>query len=177
MERELCYNLWTTKRDAAVTIPVKQSDCYMLDTTVFNAVAKEELPLSAISGHRLFATHVQLDEINNTRCERMREQFRRTFEEIDPTSLPTESAVWGVSSWNQAKWTADESPFEAMLARLKALEGEKRDQSNQPRDILIAETAIRKGLILVSDDANLRTVTIEFGGSAINRGQFMAAGN
>jgi hypothetical protein len=33
-------------------------DGYMFDTTEFNAVAKRELPLSAISGQRLFATHV-----------------------------------------------------------------------------------------------------------------------
>jgi hypothetical protein len=35
---------------------VKQIDGYMLDTTEFNAVAKGELPLSAIAGRRLFAT-------------------------------------------------------------------------------------------------------------------------
>jgi hypothetical protein len=44
---------------------------------------------------------------------------------------------------------------------------------NQLCDILIAETAIRNQLILVSGDANLRTVTIEFGGRAIDREQFM----
>jgi hypothetical protein len=158
-----------------MTGSVTQSDGCMLDTTAFNEVVKGELPLSAISGQRLFATHVQLDEINNTRRERTREQLRRTFEEIAAETLPTESAVWDVSKWNQAKWPADDGLFEAMLARLKDLEGEKRDQSNQPRDILIAETAIRKGLILVSDDAKLRTVTIEFGGRAIDREQFMLA--
>ena len=51
-----------------MTIPdsVKQLDGYMFDTTEFNAVATRELRLSAISGQRLFATHVQLDEIDKT---------------------------------------------------------------------------------------------------------------
>jgi hypothetical protein len=59
-----------------------------------------------------------------------------------------------------------------MLASLEA-----RDKTSAKRrlnrlcDILIAETAIKNGLILVSGDANLRAVTIEFGGRAIERAQ------
>jgi hypothetical protein len=134
---------------------------------------RSPLPLSAISGQRLFATHVQLDEIDKTPCERTRAQLRVAFEEIAAENLPTESAVWDVSRWNQAKWPAGDSLFKAMLACLKALDkaGEKR-HLNQLRDILIAETAIRNGLILVSGDPKLRTVAIKCGGRAIDREQF-----
>jgi predicted nucleic acid-binding protein len=151
-------------------------DGYMFDTTEFNAVVDGELPLSAISGERLFATRVQLDEIDKTPCERRRAELHRTFAEVAAANLPTESAVWGVSKWIQAKWQAADSQFEAMLACLKALDqkGEKRHR-NQLCDILIAETAIRNGLILVSGDRILREVTRKFGGHAIDREEFMLA--
>ncbi len=36
------------------------------------------------------------------------------------------------------------------------------------RDIVIAETAIKLGAVLVSDDAKLRQVVVEFGGAALS---------
>jgi hypothetical protein len=151
---------------------------YMLDTNEFNAVAKGYLPRSAIAGRRLFATHVQRDEINNTPCERMRAQLHVTFEEIAAEKLPTESFVWGASRWGQAKWSGG-SFFEAMRMRLEALDNaadKKLRHPNQLCDILIAETAIRNELILVSRDENLRTVIVEFGGHAIDLEQFTRIG-
>jgi predicted nuclease of predicted toxin-antitoxin system len=158
---------------------VKQFDGYMLDTTEFNAVAERRLPLSAIAGRRLFATHVQLDEIKNTPCDQIRAHLHAAVEEISAERLPTESAVWDVSRWDQAKWSTKDSAFDEMRTRLEALDkaGKTRKKSpmNQARDILIAETAIRNKLTLVSGDSNLRRVTIEFGGHAIDREQFMRA--
>jgi hypothetical protein len=48
------------------------SDRYMLDTTEFNAVAKEDIALSTYAGLRVFATHVQLDELKNDPDEQRR---------------------------------------------------------------------------------------------------------
>jgi predicted nucleic acid-binding protein len=147
---------------------------YMLDTTEFNAVAKGELPLSAIAGRRLFVTHVQLDEINKTPCERMRAQLRAAFEDIAAENLPTESIVLGVSRLGQGKFPAADSDFAAMRKMLEALDkASAKRRLNQACDILIAETAIRNKLTLVSGDPNLRKVTIEFGGHAIDRKKFM----
>ena len=68
-------------------------------------------------------------------------------------------------------WPDEDGVFDRMLVRLKALDtasGKKpRYPANQLRDILIAETAVKNGLTLVSDDVNLRCVTTEFGGNAI----------
>jgi hypothetical protein len=152
----------------------KRLDGYMLDTTEFNAVVKGGLPHSAISGQRLFATHVQLDEIDKTACAQTRTQLRAAFNDVAAENLPTESFVLDLSRLDCAKLSAADSAFKAMRTRLEALDkaGEKR-RMNQLCDILIAETAIRNQLILVSGDANLRTVTIEFGGRAIDREQFM----
>jgi hypothetical protein len=122
----------------------------------------------------LFATHVQLDEIDKT----LRANACTTSCGVRGDccrELATESA-WGVIRWNQAKWTAGDSVFKAMLACHKASDkASKKRHLKQSRDILIAETAIRNGLILVSGDAKLRTVTIKFGGRAIDREQFMLA--
>jgi hypothetical protein len=150
----------------------KLLDGYMLDTTEFNAVAKGYVPISAFAGRRLFATHVQLDELDKTPCERLRAELRASFEEVAAESLPTESAVFDVSKWDKAKWPDNNSVFDKMLASLETREktNEKRHQ-NRLSDLLIAETAIRNDLILVSGDANLRAVTIEFGGRAIERAQ------
>ncbi|MCJ2034729.1 hypothetical protein [Methylobacterium sp. J-068] len=55
-----------------------------------------------------------------------------------------------------------------MLSRLKEIDGKPRRQNlNQIRDIVIAETAIKLGATLVSDDAKLRSVVEEFGGKAV----------
>jgi predicted nucleic acid-binding protein len=147
----------------------ERSDGCMLDTTVFNAVAKGEIPISVFAGLRLFATHVQLDELENTPRERLRGRLRAAFQKIAAESLSTETGVWDVSRWDQAKYPTEDSAFEDMCTRLKALDkASEKHHLNRLRDILIAETAIRNGLTLVSGDANLRTVTAEFGGCAID---------
>jgi hypothetical protein len=146
---------------------------YMLDTTEFNAVAKGKLAVGVIAGQRLFATHVQLDELDQTPNEEIRARLRAAFEVVAAESLPTESMVWDVSRWGQAKWPGKDSAFEAMRARLQELDKSGPNRNlNQHRDILIAETAIKNGFVLVSRDARLRTVTTEFGGRAIDREEF-----
>src|SRR5215467_9983120 len=91
------------------------ADGFMLDTTEFNAVAKGYVDVSAYAGMRLFATHVQLDEISNTRSEERRAQFLAVFNEIAPERLLTESGVWGVSRYNEFKWSARDGLFKRML--------------------------------------------------------------
>src|SRR5436309_2590165 len=86
-------------------------DGYMLDTTEFNAVAKEVIPLSTYAGMRVFATHVRLNELKNTVCERVRTQLVEKFEAIGPEKLPTESSLWDDSDWGQ-KWSVDDKLFE-----------------------------------------------------------------
>lgn len=106
---------------------------YMLDTTEFNAVAKGDVAISAYSGWRLFATHVQLDELDSTTSEQMRARLRAAFEKIAPESLATESTVWGVSKWGGGKWSAEDSAFKKMLARLEREDGRKRHPNQTSR--------------------------------------------
>jgi len=39
---------------------------YLLDTNVFNDVLDGKISLSKLAGRRVFATHIQHDELNNT---------------------------------------------------------------------------------------------------------------
>ncbi len=122
------------------------SDRYMLDTTEFGAVAKRVYPLSTYAGHRVFAPRVKLAELNNDPNDQRRAQLISTFEEIGPQTLPTETALWDISKWDEAKYSADDGLFDRMLTRLIELDGRDRGE-NQRRDILMAETATKNGLI------------------------------
>jgi len=161
---------------------------YMLDTNVFNDVLDGKIDIASLEGRRLIATHIQRDEISNTKNETRREALLSVFEFITeslaPTTsavagisvadgccassdgiVPTESAVWDVSRWGQAKWGANDDIFEGMRRELNALNKEKM---NNNQDILIAETSIRNGWLLITSDKDLFAVVTKYGGACGN---------
>ena len=144
---------------------------YLLDTNVFNAALDDEISLEEFRGLNLFMTHVQADELRNNKNSERAKKLLTVLQEIGPNPIQTRSAVYGVSRYGEARFSDEDGILEKMLARLNELDDEQRKKSrgwaNQPRDVLIAETAVKDGLMLVTDDANLRRVTTEFGGSAI----------
>lgn len=79
--------------------------------------------------------------------------------------VPTESAVWGVSRWGEAKWKANDNLYTPIKANLHGLNKGKR---NNVQDALIAETSIKGGYILVTDDADLIEVTKRYGGKCVS---------
>jgi predicted nucleic acid-binding protein len=136
----------------------------MVDSNIFTRLLDGEAALLvALRQHTLVATHVQHDELLQTRDPGRRSELLHVFIETAPRLDPTESAVWGISKWGQAKW-GDSSRFAALLARLRHLDGRDRGL-NQLRDVLIAETSIVNHHTLLTDDRNLATVTQEFGGA------------
>jgi predicted nucleic acid-binding protein len=151
---------------------------YMLDTNVFNAACDGDLPIEAFSGRKMIATGVQIAELRATKNANRRTHLLDKFAEIDPASMPAESMVWGVegAGWEQAKWNDGSGTFPKMLARLKELDAaagkRPKDERNQLRDIVIAETALKLCATLVSGDENLRQTLTEFGGTAISRDDF-----
>src|SRR5262249_51198900 len=99
------------------------------------------------------------------------------FKQIGPDSVSTPSTILGVSALGRSRLSGEDGVFEKMLARLEELDKAskkkpKNEFVNRRRDILIAQTAVRDGLTLVSNDGNLRQVTKEFGGSAIDLAEF-----
>ena len=133
-----------------------QSAGYMLDTNLFNRVADDDVALGAFQGLRLYATHVQWDELNATKDIGRVAALRKAFELVGPKVVVTSSAVWDVSKWDQAGWGTEDGFFQRMLKRLRELDAETgkphRDPNNPVRDVLIAETAIKNGLTVISGD-------------------------
>lgn len=100
---------------------------YMLDTNVFNHVLDGKVDVSALAGKDLVATHIQRDELTNTKDQVRRAALLEVFNELTPDQavtssavadisvadgaaasvggvVPSETAIWGVSRWGQAKW-------------------------------------------------------------------------
>jgi hypothetical protein len=165
---------------------------YMFDTVVFNRILDGALDIGAFVGKaRFYATHIQLDEINETSNPQRRQALLDVFSRITQRNLPTESfvlgvsrldearlgggnivptesAVWNVSTWGQAKWGEADGLYTAFKAELDTLNNSK---PNNVQDTLIAETAMKNRFDLVTDDFDLCTVTKKFGGQCTSTKQ------
>lgn len=135
----------------------------MFDTNVFNHILDCEIQLEKIpSEWKVYGTHIQRDEINQTpeNYKDRREALLEIFDNRLDVSLPTESAVWDVSSWGDCKWGNEEdSLYEVILDDLNKL----NKRSSNAQDALIAETAIKNDLVLVTNDKNLKEVAQKYG--------------
>jgi predicted nucleic acid-binding protein len=155
---------------------------YMLDTTVFNDALDGKISSAVFAGRRVIVTGVQAAELRATKNTTRQAALVAKFEEIKPTLLPASSFAFGIegAGWDQAEWNDGSGNFGKMRDRLRQLDKESRKKNkdplkqelNQERDILIAETAIKNHAALVSRDENLRRVVSEFGGCAITPAQF-----
>lgn len=168
---------------------------YMLDTNVFNHVLDGKIDAARLAARDLVATHVQYDELEQTKDESRRAALLAVFHKLTPEQavtasavagvsvaggasasgskvVPTESMVWNVSRWDQAKWGADDGLFEAMRTELDALNKRKK---NNAQDILIAETAAKNGWVLVTSDSDLFAVVTKYGGACANAATLSAA--
>jgi hypothetical protein len=165
----------------------------MFDTNVFNRMLGGAISFHSLTGRAVaYATHIQRDEINNTRDSARRAALSQVFRDVVEQSVPTdsfvldvsrldearlggdrvistESAVWGVSRWSEAKFTAEDTIYSRLKERLDGLNGCK---TNNVHDALIAETAIKRELVLVTDDSDLAKVTKEFGGQCLSWDEF-----
>jgi len=137
---------------------ITDSRKYILDTNVFNHVLDGKISPEELQGHELFATHVQRDELEQTNSSERRIKLLSVFKYVAPNLIPTKSAGWGVSRWGQCEWSDNDGVYEAILDRVKHLDEMSKKTKlpeNQSRDALIAETAIKAGLTLVTNDKNL----------------------
>ncbi len=140
---------------------------YMLDTNIFNHILDGTIDISELTKLRgeFFVTHIQLDELNATPDLQRRIELVKVFHEIYSTAVPTESSVWGVSRWGQAKWTTNDSLYAPIVRKLAV--GQKRwsrKHDSNMRDALIAETSIRNNYTLLTNDVKLGSVVKDLGG-------------
>ena len=168
---------------------------YMFDTNVFNRILDGVIPIQAMRGHVVAcATHIQRDEIDNTKNSDRRAALARIFRNVVTESLstasavvgvsrvggsrvgggrvvPTESMVWGISRWGEAKWSADDALYGALK---RSLDTANRSKPNNIHDALIAETSIKGGHVLVTDDSDLSVATKHYGGDCISVAELLA---
>ena len=129
---------------------------FMLDTTVFNHILRDGHGVRRLRARGpLFVTLVQRDELEATTRPSKRAKLLALFNEIQASPLPTNE---------------DEGSLEPLLLALNRLNGGK---PNNPGDARIAETAIRNGLGLVTDDNLLAAVVRKAGGYAISLRYFL----
>jgi len=144
---------------------------YMLDTTVFNHLVEGCIALQRVPSDQLiYVTHVQLNEIQRTPDAVKLQSLLAVFTAIDSAQIPTSSAIWNISEYGNAEYGTPDGLFQSLLANLN---GRNKSKKNNAKDILIAETAIRHNLILVTDDHDLSDVVCEAGGNAIGLSQFL----
>jgi hypothetical protein len=140
---------------------------YMFDTTVFNRILDvETFPRDA----QYFITHIQRDELDKTRNSERRDHLKFVLRSVNPTSMPTVSTMWGVSSFGECGFGSNDGLCQKMLESLNALNGKKK---NNGEDVLIGETALLNDCHLVTDDADLATVVSEFHGKTMTFSEFL----
>jgi PIN domain nuclease of toxin-antitoxin system len=135
---------------------------FMIDTCIFNwlldgDISRDQIPVRS----RIFITHVQLDELNLTKCHIRRTELNRVLRKIRPKKVATESMVLGFSRLGGCK-LSDDTLYLEMLNKLDALNKSKK---NNPSDILIADTALKSGFTLITSDRHLQSVMIAYNGS------------
>ena len=67
---------------------------YMVDTNIFNALAKGQLQLSLFSFRPLFTTSIQRSELEATNDHQQRTLLMNAFAAIPSQKVHTSSAVW-----------------------------------------------------------------------------------
>lgn len=130
-------------------------DQYILDTNALNRILDYE-DASALAprirGH-VYVTHLQKDEIENTKSDARRADLLECFQVVGPDVWPTGSLVLDRSRLDMAR-LGDNGPYAAILAGLNGL----KRKANNPNDALIGETAELHGAVLVSDDGDFSDV-------------------
>ncbi len=130
---------------------------FMFDTTVFNNILDKKIDIERFpKKFNYFITHVQHDELDKTTDTKRKNKLFQIFQHINKNEIPTESAVFGISIFGEAKFGDG-----------KILEELRKDNLKHTEDALIGETAIKNGLILITNDETLLNRVRKLKGQAI----------
>lgn len=138
---------------------------FLFDTNIFNHVLDGKIPIGRSSECKIFVTHIQRNEITQTKSESRKAELFSVLEKISPDKTSTKTAIWCDTPWDDSEWSANDDLYDRLLSEIIRLDEKRRKNFNQSRDARIAETAIRAGMTLVTDDRNLASVIRKFGGS------------
>ena len=161
----------------------------MFDTNIFNHILDGDIDITDLADRASFCvTHIQRDELNNTKDVERRARLVRVFEAPIQNHVPTESfvldtsrlgeaklggenilstasAVYGVSKYGRAKYTAEDNLYTPIKSRFDQV---NRNKPDSVQDASIAETAIKNNHTLITQDSDLNKVATEFGGACAN---------
>jgi predicted nuclease of predicted toxin-antitoxin system len=127
----------------------------IVDTNIFNKLLDGSLMIDDLPSNTEFvATHVQVDELNNTKDSERRAQLFLKFAELRPELVETESLIWGVTRWGMGRWGVEEV-VQKIESELNSL---NKGKKNNILDALIAEVAIVNGWSLLTADTDLAEV-------------------
>lgn len=133
---------------------------YILDTNIFNKLVDGSLlPDDLPSDGQFVATHIQIDELNNTANNERRAKLFLMFAKISPMMIPTESFILGVSRLDEAK-LSDGDFFESFKGEFDLL---NRGKANNIQDTLIAEVAAVNSFTLLTSDHDLAAMVKKHG--------------
>jgi len=139
----------------------------MLDTNIFNRILDGQVSIAVFCKSSIYITHVQHDELGATKKDLRRKQLLEIFRLIEKKKIPTESAVFGVSRFDEAKFS-DSILYEKIKKKLDAVE----KKPNNMQDALIAVTSIKNNLILITTDLPLQEIVCRLNGKAISLSEF-----
>lgn len=138
---------------------------YVIDTCIINKLVDGLINVRDLPSDGVFlTTHIQHDELSNTKTVTRRAELLNKFSEIIQEDVPTETAICGISRVGQCR-VGDGRLFTSIKGSLDALNNSK---TNNTQDALIAEVAIANGYTLVTADNHLRQVAIEHGCNVIH---------
>lgn len=141
---------------------------YIFDTNIFDDIVNEKLKVSDIIKYKnykkveIYVTHIQIDEINKCSDADKRARLNIFMDKIGSILVSTSSCAFDVSRF-------DASKFGNGIIFNKI----KKGNINNVEDALIGETAIKEGIILVTNDKRLKNIVIKLGGNAISLDDFI----
>lgn len=135
---------------------------YVVDTNIFNRLidgllSTDDLP----SDGEFVATHIQHDELNQTSDTNRKERLLLKFSKVVDAVVPTESAVLGISKFDQCK-LSEGRLYQSIKTKLDL---KNKGKQNNPQDALIAEVAISRKWTLLTADNDLARVAETHGGA------------
>ena len=141
---------------------------YMFDTNIFDDIVNGKLEIADIARYKnlkkaeIYVTHIQIDENNKCSDVDKRARLNIFMVKIRPILIPTSSCAFDISRFDESKF-GDDIIFNKI----------KKGKINHVEDALIGETAIKEGIILVTNDRRLKNIVIKLGGNALFLNEFI----
>lgn len=137
----------------------------MFDNDILNKIVEGHLDLNKIKNSNKFefyATHIQTDQASKCPDKEKRAMLTLNLTKLSPIIIPTESGIFGISRLGEFKFSGKDSKIEDL----------RQGNNRHTPDALIGETAIKNGILLVTNDKILKSRVNANGGRAINLEEF-----